>query len=390
MGRTLHSRPEQLDSEKKTPETKNTDSQKNDAQKNGDSQEEQETEEYFEHYRIACDPKQSPIRIDKFLMDRIERATRTKLRDAIDLGFIRVNERHVSANYKVKPNDLITVVLPKPVSSGVLEPEKMDLDIRYEDEDILIVYKPAGLSVHPGVGIHRGTLVNGLAYHLNDPNIGDGIGFSARAGLVHRIDKDTTGLLVVAKNEQAMAHLAKQFYDHSIERTYNALIWGEPEADGGTIEKMIGRHPRYRMLMTVTEDPEEGKFAVTHWKMLERLAYVSLIECKLETGRTHQIRVHFKSIGHTLFGDEKYGGNRILKGTIYTKYKQFVDNCLEILPRQALHARTLGFTHPRTGERMHFTSDLPEDLEQVLAKWRTYVGARKHDLEIIRGNLPEE
>ena len=371
----LYSKPETLETEKPL--------------KNIDSRDEPETEEYYEHHRITCDPKQSPIRIDKFLMDRIERATRTKLRDAIDLGFIRVNERHVNANYKVKPNDMITVVLPKPVSSGVLEPEKMDLDIRYEDEDLLIVYKPAGLSVHPGVGIHHGTLVNGLAYHLNDGTIGDGVGFNARAGLVHRIDKDTTGLLVVAKTEYAMAHLAKQFYDHTIERTYNALIWGEPEADNGTIEKMLARHPRYRMLMAVTEDPEEGKFAVTHWKMLERLAYVSLVECKLETGRTHQIRVHFKSIGHTLFGDEKYGGNRILKGTVYTKYKQFVDNCLAILPRQALHARTLGFTHPRTGERMHFTTDLPTDMVQVIEKWRTYVGARKVDLEMMRESLPE-
>jgi 23S rRNA pseudouridine1911/1915/1917 synthase len=349
----------------------------------------QDDEHYYEHHRFVCDPKQSPIRIDRYLTDRIERVTRTKVKDALELGFIRVNERHVSANYKVRPNDMITVVMPKPPSSGILEPEEMDLDIRYEDDDLLIVYKQPGMVVHPGVGIHRGTLVNGLAFHLRDLPEKDG-NFNTRAGLVHRIDKDTSGLLVVAKTEFAQQHLSKQFFDHTVKRTYNAIVWGEPTADKGTIESMIGRHPRYRMLMAVCEDPEEGKHAITHYRVIERLGYVSLIECNLETGRTHQIRVHMKSIGHTLFGDERYGGNRILKGTIYSKYKQFVDNCLEMLPRQGLHAKTLGFIHPRTGENMFFDSPLPDDMTNVLTKWRNYVNSRKLDLSEIRAQLPEE
>jgi 23S rRNA pseudouridine1911/1915/1917 synthase len=350
-----------------------------------------DSDTYYEHHRVVCDPKQSPIRIDKYLTDRIAGATRSKLQGAIELGLVRVNERHISANYKVRPNDVISVIMTKPASAHVLEPEQMDLDIRYEDDDLLIVYKPPGLVVHPGVGQHRGTLVNGLAYHFDHKAmVMTSDTFNARAGLVHRIDKDTSGLLVVGKNEKALAHLAKQFYDHTVTRTYNAIIWGEPEANEGRIEAMVGRHPRFRMTMAVTDDSEEGKHAVTHWRMLERIGYVSLVECKLETGRTHQIRVHMKHIGHTLFGDVKYGGNRILKGTIYSKYKQFVENCLEILPRQALHAKTLGFTHPTTGERMFFDSDIPDDMVQVLNKWRTYVGSRKVDLEAMRGLLPEE
>ena len=243
--------------------------------------------------------------------------------------------------------------------------------------------------VHPGVGVHHGTLVNGLAFHLRDLPEKDG-NFNTRAGLVHRIDKDTSGLLVVAKTEYAQQHLSKQFFDHTVQRTYNALVWGEPTADSGTVEGMIGRHPRYRMLMAVCEDPEEGKHAITHYRVLERLGYVSLVECNLETGRTHQIRVHMKSIGHTLFGDERYGGNRILKGTIYSKYKQFVDNCLEMLPRQGLHAKTLGFIHPRTGENMFFDSPLPDDMTAVLNKWRNYLNSRRIDLSDIKAQLNEE
>lgn len=338
-------------------------------------------DEFFEQQEFVADPKQGQIRLDKFLIDRLANRSRNKVQNAIRAGSVKVDNREVKPNYKVKPGNVVTIVLPKSLEDVYdITPQNIPLEIVYEDEDVLIVNKPFKLAVHPGVGIPNGTLVNAVAWHLqeemkklpvkegNEPN---------RAGIVHRIDKDTTGLMVIAKNDYAMTHLAKQFYDHTIERRYWAIVWGDMERDSGTIRGSIGRNPNDRRLFMVFPDDEDGKWAVTHWRVLERFYYTTLIECQLETGRTHQIRVHLKSIGHTLFGDPRYGGNQILKGTLYSKYKQFVENCLSILPRQALHAKTLGFTHPRTGEFVRFESELPEDMQQVLEKWRTYVNARK-------------
>lgn len=331
---------------------------------------ESEDDTLYEHFAFTVDKGQTPLRIDKYLMNFIENATRNKIQAAAKEGNIYVNDEPVKANYKVKPHDSIRVLFSHPPFENLLVGEDMLLDIVYEDDTLLVVNKPAGIVVHPGHGNYSGTLINGLIYHFeNLPK-----NSSDRPGLVHRIDKDTSGLLVVAKTEHAMAHLSKQFKDKTSEREYVAIVWGNMEEDEGTIEGHIGRHPKNRLQNTVFfgDDEDKGKPAVTHFKVMERLTYVTLVSCKLETGRTHQIRVHMKHIGHTLFNDERYGGERILKGTTFTKYKQFVDNCFKILPRQALHAKTLGFEHPETGEFMKFNTPIPDDMQQCIEKWRGY------------------
>ncbi len=327
-------------------------------------------DDLYEHYRFTADKGQGALRVDKYLMNLIEKATRNKIQKAAEAGNIHVNGVPVKSSYKVKGNDVVTVLFEHPPYEFLLVPENIPLDIVYEDDAVLVVNKAAGMVVHPGHGNYSGTLINALTYHFDNlPN-----NSSNRPGLVHRIDKDTSGLLVVAKTEEAMTHLAKQFFDKSTEREYVALVWGNVEEDEGTIEGNIGRHPKNRLQNTVYENDvdEKGKPAVTHYKVLERFGYVTLLSCRLETGRTHQIRVHMKYIGHTLFNDERYGGEKILKGTTFSKYKQFVDNCFKILPRQALHARTLGFLHPITEEFMRFESSIPEDIEACLEKWRNY------------------
>ena len=330
-----------------------------------------EEDELYERYRIVADPKQELVRIDKFLCDRLPNASRNQIQVAIKGETILVNDEITKTNYKIRPGDVVTVFLDKPPREDVVVPENIPLDIVYEDADLLVVNKPAGMVVHPAYNNWSGTLVNALAYHFeNLPNMKGNIG---RPGLVHRIDKDTSGLLVIAKTEIAMTGLAKQFADHDLERTYYALVWGEPEENEGTIDQIIGRSLKDRRVMRVYEEGEGfGKNAITHYKVLENFHYVSLIQCNLETGRTHQIRAHLKWLGHPLFNDETYGGNNILKGTTFTKYKQFVDNAFKIMPRQALHAKTLGFKHPKTGEFMQFNSELPNDFQEVLAKWRNY------------------
>lgn len=345
------------------------------------------TDEMYDHKEIIVDPKQGMIRIDKFLMGRLDRISRSRIQEAIKSGSILVNTEEIKPNYKVKPGDQISIVLPRfSEEASRLVPQKIPLDIRYEDEDLLIVHKPAGMVVHPGIGHYRGTLVNALAYYFGEQNLPVMEGNQQdRLGLVHRIDKNTSGLLVVAKNDFSMSHLARQFYQHTIERTYQAIVWGEPEADKGIIEANVGRHPRYRKQFTVFPEGEQGKWAVTHYKVLERLYYVSLIQCNLETGRTHQIRVHMKYLGHPLFSDDKYGGDRICKGTVFSKYKMFVENTFTVLPRHALHAKSLGFIHPRTKKEMHFESDLPEDMQKALERWRRYLEGRKSAL----GGKPE-
>ncbi|MFT7899120.1 RluA family pseudouridine synthase [Tenacibaculum ascidiaceicola] len=327
-----------------------------------------ENDDLYEHHRFVATDGQVPLRVDKFLMNFIENATRNKIQQAAKAGNVLVNDVAVKPNYKVKPKDVVRVVLTYPPHENLLVAEDIPIDIVYEDDEVIVVNKPAGMVVHPGHGNYSGTLVNGLIHHIeNLPK-----NSNERPGLVHRIDKDTSGLLVVAKTEYAMAHLSKQFFDRTTERLYYALVWGNVEEDEGTIEGNIGRSLRNRLQMDVFPDGEHGKHAVTHYKVLERLTYVTLVQCKLETGRTHQIRAHFKHIGHTLFNDERYGGNTILKGTTFTKYKQFVDNCFKVLPRQALHAKTLGFTHPTTGEFLQFDSEVPEDITACIEKWRTY------------------
>ncbi len=327
-------------------------------------------DDLYEHFAFTVDKGQQPLRIDKYLMNRVENATRNKIQTAAKNGSIYVNDVQVKQNYKVKPFDKIRVLFSHPPYEYLLVPENLPLDIVYEDDEFLIVNKPAGMVVHPGHGNYSGTLINALTYHFeNLPN-----NSSNRPGLVHRIDKDTSGLLVIAKTEDAMVHLAKQFFDKSSEREYVALVWGNVEQDEGTIKGNIGRHPKNRLQNTVFEgdDAEKGKPAITHYKVLERLGYVTLVSCVLETGRTHQIRVHMKHIGHTLFNDERYGGDQILKGTTFSKYKQFVENCFKILPRQALHAKTLGFKHPKTGAVMRFDSEIPQDMQDCIEKWRNY------------------
>lgn len=335
----------------------------------------EEQEELYEHYKYIATQGQDPLRVDKFLMNFIENATRNKIQQAIKAGNVLVNEQTVKANYKVKPFDVVRVVLAHPPHENLLVPEDIPLDIVFEDDEVIVVNKPAGMVVHPGHGNYSGTLVNGLIYHIEKLPKNS----SERPGLVHRIDKDTSGLLVVAKSDFTMAHLAKQFFDKKTHRVYNALVWGNVEKDEGTIEGHIGRSLKNRLQMSVFPDGEHGKPAVTHYKVIERFNYVTLVECRLETGRTHQIRAHFKHIGHTLFNDERYGGDQVLKGTTFTKYKQFVENCFKVLPRQALHAKTLGFRHPLTKEMLNFDSELPQDMIDVLEKWRNYTIHQKEE-----------
>ncbi|MGZ3751705.1 MAG: RluA family pseudouridine synthase [Mucilaginibacter sp.] len=333
---------------------------------------EQEEQDLYEHLRIIVDKGQSLLRIDKFLMSRVENASRNRIQNAIELGNVLVNEKTIKASYKVKPLDVISIVLPHPPRDTEVYPENLPLNIVYEDDDVLVVNKAAGMVVHPGYNNYTGTLVNGLVYHFQQlPTLP---GNDGRPGLVHRIDKDTSGLLLISKNERSMTYLARQFFEHSITRKYLALVWGDIEKDG-TVTGYIGRSVNDRRVMAIYDDPEKGKWSVTHYKVLQRLNYVTLIECQLETGRTHQIRAHMRHIGHPLFSDATYGGDRILKGTVFSKYKQFVENCFEIMPRQALHAQTLGFVHPSLKKYIHFEAPLPEDFDTVLQKWRKYSGA---------------
>jgi 23S rRNA pseudouridine1911/1915/1917 synthase len=336
--------------------------------KNPLGQEIQNMDSLYEHHAFIADPGQSPLRIDKFLMSRIENVTRSKIQQSAKEGSIYVNDLIVKSNYKVKGRDRVKVLFAHPPYENLLVAEDIAIDIVYEDDILVVINKPPGLVVHPGHGNYSGTLLNGLLHHFEKlpKNLNN------RPGLVHRIDKDTSGLLVVAKTEQAMTHLSKQFFDKTSERKYLALVWGDIKEDKGTIEGAIGRHPKNRLQMTVFVDNSEGKEAITHFKVLERFGYVTLIECQLETGRTHQIRAHLKFIGHTLFNDARYGGEKILKGTSFSKYRQFVDNCFKLLPRQALHAKTLGFIHPKTGEKMQYDSPIPDDFNSAINKWRQY------------------
>lgn len=333
-----------------------------------DAYTDQESEDLFEHFAFTASKGQEPLRIDKYLMNFIENATRNKIQQAAKEGHIWVNEQVVKQNYKVKSGDEIKVMFTHPPYEFLLTPEDIPLDVVYEDSDLMVVNKPPGMVVHPGHGNYSGTLINALLYHIKDLPLNS----DDRPGLVHRIDKDTSGLLVVAKTSKAMTHLAKQFFDKTSEREYVAIVWGNVEQDQGTVRGHIGRHPKNRLQMAVFPEGDQGKEAVTHYKVIERLGYVTLVSCVLETGRTHQIRAHMKHIGHTLFNDERYGGEKILKGTTFTKYKQFVDNAFKALPRQALHAKTLGFVHPSSGELMRFNTPIPEDMQSCIEKWRSY------------------
>lgn len=341
---------------------------------NQDYIEQEENDDLYEHYRITADKGQSLLRIDKFLMDRIPNATRNKIQNAIKSEAVLVNENPIKASYKVKPLDIITISLPQPPRDTDVVPENIPLNIVYEDEHLLVVNKLAGMVVHPAYQNWTGTLVNALAYHFqNLPTSQNGEG---RPGLVHRIDKDTSGLLVIAKTELAMSHLAKQFYDHSIQREYQAIVWGTPKAEHGTINAHLGRSLKDRRVTAVFPAGDFGRHAITHYKILQSFDYVTLIQCRLETGRTHQIRAHMQYLGHPIFNDSTYGGDKVLKGAITTKYKQFVDNCFKLIPRQALHAKSLGFIHPSTKKQMYFESDLPEDFNAVLEKWQNYISYR--------------
>lgn len=338
-------------------------------------------DELYERFSFKTDKGQEPLRIDKYLMNRIEGATRNKLQQAINAGMVLVNGKAVRPNYKVKGQEDIQVYSDMSPEDTDVVPEKMDLNIVYEDDSLMIVNKPAGMVVHPGSGNYSGTLLNGVAYYLQQMKPGISEESLPRFGLVHRIDKNTSGLLVLAKTDKAMRHLAKQFYDHTIQRKYIALVWGDVESDKGTIVAHVGRHQRFRKLFEAYPEGDHGKEAITHYEVLERMGYVTLIQCVLETGRTHQIRVHMKHIGHPLFSDDFYGGDRIVKGTVFTKYKQFVENCFAICPRQALHARTLGFTHPETGEQVNFEAPLPNDINDVIEKWRKYVATTGYKID---------
>ena len=339
------------------------------------SDEGDESSQMYEHFRFVADKGQTLLRVDKFLVDRIMNATRNRIQLAAEAGCILVNGKPVKSNYRVKPLDVVSIVMDRPTREIEIIPAEIPLNIVYEDEDLLVVNKPAGLVVHPGHGNYTGTLLNALAWYLRDDPQYDPS--DPRLGLVHRIDKDTSGLLVVAKRPEAKSHLSLQFFNKTTKRKYRALVWGIIPEDEGTVEGNIGRNPKDRMQMTVFPEGDQGKHAVTHYTVLERLGYVSWVECRLETGRTHQIRVHMKHIGHTLFNDERYGGHEILKGTTFTKYKQFVQNCFAICPRQALHAKTLGFVHPRTGQELFFDSELPADMEQLLERWRVYANTKE-------------
>ena len=337
--------------------------------------EDEEEAGLYEHFAVTADKGQTPMRLDKFLTVRMEHCSRNRIQAAADSGNILVNGKAAKSSYKVKPLDRIQIVMPYPRREVELVAEDIPLDIPYEDQWLLLVDKPAGLVVHPGVGNYSGTLVNALAWHMKD--IPDYDANDPHVGLVHRIDKDTSGLLVIAKTPDAKTNLGIQFFNKTTKRKYRALVWGVMEQDEGTIVGNIARNPRDRMQMAVMSDPTVGKHAVTHYRVLERLGYVTLVECILETGRTHQIRVHMKHIGHVLFNDERYGGHEILKGTHFSKYKQFVNNCFDTCPRQALHAMTLGFVHPVTGEEMYFTSELPDDMTRLIEKWRGYISNRE-------------
>lgn len=341
----------------------------------------QENEELFEKLTLEISKGQEPLRIDKFLMTRIEGATRNKIQAGIDNEMVLVNDKAVKSNYKVKPGDRIIVFDNRHPDSNEIVPEAIPLNIVYEDADILIINKPAGLVVHPGSGNPNGTLINGVAWHLKQQNPDLTESDLPRFGMVHRIDKNTSGLIVLAKSSKAMSDLAKQFFNHTVHRRYIALVWGDFEENEGTITGHVGRHQRFRKLFTTYPDGEYGKDAVTHYKVLERFNYVTLVECRLETGRTHQIRVHMQYIGHPLFNDDFYGGDHIVKGTVFSKYKQFVDNCFAICPRHALHAKELGFIHPVTRQPMHFSSDLPTDMDQLIEKWRRYSRNRNLSIE---------
>jgi 23S rRNA pseudouridine1911/1915/1917 synthase len=333
--------------------------------------ESQEQDEYFRELNIKVDPGQTPLRIDRFLSERMAHVSRSRIQQAAQAGAITVNQKAVKPNYKVRPGDLINAVFPSHEENTDLIPENIPLDIVYEDDDLLVINKQPNLVVHPGLGNHRGTLVNALMWHFKSLPMNE----DHRPGLVHRLDKDTTGLMVIAKSEVALPHLAKQFFDRTIDRKYLALVWGDVELDSGKVEAHIGRHSRERMQFEAFPDGSFGKPAITHYQVVERFHYVTLVSCKLETGRTHQIRVHMKHLGHTLFNDARYGGDKILKGTIYSRYKQFIDNCFTLFPRPALHAATLGFTHPVSGKRMFFEQPLPAEFKELLEKWRKYWAA---------------
>lgn len=334
------------------------------------------SQELYEHYRFVADEGQKPLRVDKFLVNKMD-TSRNKIQSAAAAGNILVNDKPVKPNYKVKAGEVVSIVMAYPPREIELIPENIPVEIVYEDDDVIVVNKEAGMVVHPGYGHYTGTLVNALLYHLKDlPQTPDG---EVRPGLVHRIDKNTSGLLLVAKNEIAMNNLAMQFYNKTTHREYIALTWGRFEEPEGTITGHIGRSLKNRKVMQVFPAEDRGKHAVTHYKVLEDLGYVSVVQCQLETGRTHQIRAHFKYIGHPLFNDEEYGGNKILKGTLFTKYKQFVQNCFNELPRQALHAKTLGFKHPSSGKYMHFDSEIPDDMKTVIEKWKHYISYRDED-----------
>ena len=335
------------------------------------NQPEEESDELFEHYHFTAEVKQDPPRLDKYLMGCIPNVTRNKVQDAIKNAYVRVNNQEVKSNYRVKAGDEIVVALPEPPRDNEVVPEDLPLNIVYEDDDLLVVNKEAGMVVHPAYQNWSGTLVNALVHHFQQLPTMEGN--EGRPGLVHRIDKDTSGLLVIAKSEVAMRGLARQFFDHSIERTYRALVWGIPDEEAGTIDVNLGRSPKDRRVTAPFPRGDQGRRAVTHYRVLETLRYVSLIECRLETGRTHQIRAHMKYWGHPLFNDATYGGDQVVKGTKFSKYKSFVDNCFKLMPRQALHARSLGFVHPVTRASLRFESELPEDFQAVLDKWRHYV-----------------
>lgn len=333
-----------------------------------------EQQELFEHFRFTADPGQSALRIDKFLSFRLENTSRTRIQDAANAGNILVNNKPVKPSYKVKPGDIVQIVLPNPPREIELIPQNIPINIVYEDDDVVVVNKEAGMVVHPAYGNYTGTLVNALMWHFKDlPLFKTG---DLRPGLVHRIDKNTSGILVIAKNELALNRLSKQFYDKTTDRKYIALVWGIPDPPDGTITGNVGRSIRDRKVMQVFPDGSMGKTATTHYSVIEDFGYVSLVECRLETGRTHQIRVHFSYIKHPLFNDEEYGGNRILKGTTFSSYQQFVKNCFKIIPRQALHAKSLAFDHPVTGKRLSFDSEIPDDMKQAIEKWRNYTSGR--------------
>lgn len=330
--------------------------------------------EMYEHFRFVADKGQQMIRVDKFLVDRMERTSRNRIQQAADAGCLIVNGKAAKSSYKVKPGDVISIVMDRPRYEFEILAQDIPLDIVFEDDEVLVVNKPAGLVVHPGHGNYTGTLVNALAWHFKDNpdyDVSD-----PRLGLVHRIDKDTSGLLVIAKTPEAKTFLGKQFFDKTTKREYVAVVWGDFENDNGTIVGNITRNPRNKLQMCISDDPEVGKHAVTHYQVLERFGYVSVVKCVLETGRTHQIRVHMLSQGHPLFNDERYGGDRILKGLTTSKYRQFVDNCFAACPRQALHARTLGFVHPKSGNEMFFEAPLPADMSALIDKWRIYRNAQ--------------